>query len=176
MVRLFVLATTALSAHVAFAEPADRFVATRTLGPGCKVRYYVEHNDADYSTRLCHAIAAFQLRVEVEDARDDVTLLPPRGAERALELHDTISGSAFSEVRGAALWLMHGWKPQALILTLYEQDESVDPPRAVPHYLVAKLGYAETCLVSDESSLRRAKLRARDAQHASCLPLRYKQP
>jgi hypothetical protein len=129
-------------------------------------------DDEDFSSRTCPAVPGYQLRIDVDDARDEVTLLPRGAAEQPLRLAETVAGGDFSEVRGPAWWWLKKGRPMAVIVSLHVAALGPDLERTVAHHLVAKMG-DETCVVFDERTLERAKRRASKAPEAACLePLR----
>jgi hypothetical protein len=150
------------------------WVSTATVGPTCRERYKPEHEDADFMVRDCRGTGGFKLRVDIEDARDDVILTGRDGVAHSLNLDATVAKGEFSEVRGAALWWTEKKAPTALVvkLAVQEPDDSERGFHVAAHFVVAKITPEVVCVVFDERKLADAKGRAKDAVAAPCLPVK----
>ena len=145
------------------------FVSTATVGPSCRERFTNEFQDADFSERTCRGVGAYKLRVDVNDARDDVILVGNDG-EHALRLREIVSRGAFSQVRGPVLWSTEKKTPTAIIVKLSVQDEAGgDDDHWLTHYVVAKITPAQICVVFDGRKLSDAKT-PRKRRRGSALP------
>lgn len=111
-------------------------------------------DEADSYTGRCRGVAGYNLIVEEGDLRTNIKVVPPRGAEKSLELWSVVSG-AFSSLGPKAEWRMtrrNGKLVPVALIVRYNASENTEEPNKTTSYLaVAKITSGEIC-VTDKIS------------------------
>lgn len=130
-------------------------------------------DEGDFASFRCPGTAGYRLNLEYGDARENLTLVTPSGAERDLELWSRV-GSAFSSLGDVVEWRLVNGKPVALTVR-YLLSDIDDSQRTTSYLVVAKITATAACPTDKvpPGPNQNVKARALAATAASrpCLPL-----
>ena len=144
---------------------SNRSVYTNLDPKSCRTVESRAEEGGSYTGR-CRGVAGYTLIVEEGDLRTNIKVVPPKSAERSLELWTVVSG-AFSSLGPKAEWRMtrRGGKvlPVALIVRYNASENPEEPNKTTSYLAVAKITSGEICVTEKISPGPKANEDARRA-------------
>jgi hypothetical protein len=142
-------AALALPGLPGLAQPAQKRQSQYTSLDACVV-VETAREEAGYSRAACPGVGGYRLEYVVADARDNLVVIAPDGAEESLRL-PSLMGGAFSTIRPTIEWrgVREGGalRPDALIVR-YEAFEDPDRPERPTSYLLVISLAGTPCLAA----------------------------
>jgi hypothetical protein len=127
---------------------SNQSVYTNLNGQLCRTLKSDSSGAGSYEAR-CPGVGGYQLLVQEDDLRDNITVITPRGPKQSLDLWSIIS-PAFSSVGKKAEWRVKRTRgkvvPVALVVRFNASEDPGDPTKITSYLVVSKITPSEVCV------------------------------
>lgn len=166
------IAALLVAALLTASSPSAAKISFSDIAPEkCRKIKQSAEGEGEFASFLCKAVAGYTLRVDYDDARDNLVVISPSGKRTDLHLWTAVG---FSNLGDAVEWRLERGKPVALTVR-YTIADPEDSTKKTSHLFVAKVTAAHTCVVAridpgpKQNTLARAA--AASASRKECLAM-----